>query len=255
MSYVWELEGWPGWTWDAARIATPLAAARHRQGRLLGRMQALGFALQQEAALGMMTQDVVKTSEIEGEALDSAQVRSSLARRLGMDAGGVPVTQRGIDGIVEITLDAAFRHAAPLTADRLFGWHAALFPTGYSGFRKISVGAWRKPEDGPMQVVSGPIGREWVHYEAPPAERLDREMTLFLAWFAADDGADPVLRAALAHLWFVTVHPFEDGNGRIARAISDLALARSEDTAHRFYSMSSSIRSAREAYYTNRPKI
>ncbi|WP_425485388.1 Fic family protein [Azospirillum oleiclasticum] len=249
MTYVWETGNWPHWRWDAARIEAPLAAARHRQGWLLGRMQAMGFALQREAALGTMTQDVVTTSAIEGETLNREQVRSSLARRLGMDAGGVPVTQRGIDGIVEVTLDAVFRHAAPLTAERLSGWHAALFPTGYSGMRRIRVGGWRRPEDGPMEIVSGPIGGERVHYEAPPAERLGREMAAFLDWFESEDGIDPVLRAALAHLWFVTIHPFEDGNGRIARAISDLALARSERTDHRFYSLSASIRADRDAYY------
>ena len=227
-----------------------LAAVRHRQGRLLGRMEALGFDLRQEALLNTLTEDVVTSSEIEGEILDTAQVRSSVARRLGMDIAGLSRADRNVDGIVELMLDATERYAQPLTQDRLFGWHAALFPTGRSGLRRVTVGGWRGDNSGPMQVVSGPIGRERVHFEAPAATRLDQEMQAFLDWFNAPADTDEVLRAGLAHLWFVTVHPFDDGNGRIARAITDMALARSEGSPQRFYSMSSQIRRERAAYYS-----
>ena len=209
-------------------------------------MEALGFQLQQEAVLQTLTDDVVKSSEIEGERLDASQVRSSVARRLGMDVGGVEAADRHVEGVVEMMLDATRHYDQALTADRLFAWHASLFPTGRSGMRRIRVGAWRDDSTGPMQVVSGPIGHEHVHYEGPAARRLEREMRAFLEWFE-DAGADldPVLKAGLAHLWFVTIHPFDDGNGRIARAIADLALARSEQSAQRFYSMSSQIRQER----------
>ena len=227
-----------------------LAAVRHRQGRLLGRMEALGFDLRQEALLNTLTEDIVTSSEIEGEILNTAQVRSSVARRLGMDIAGLSRADRNVDGIVELMLDATERYAQPLTQDRLFGWHAALFPTGRSGLRRITVGGWRGDNSGPMQVVSGPIGRERVHFEAPAATRLDQEMQAFLDWFNAPADTDEVLRAGLAHLWFVTVHPFDDGNGRIARAITDMALARSEGSPQRFYSMSSQIRRERAAYYS-----
>jgi len=208
-------------------------------------MEALGFELQQEAVLQTLTEDVVKSSEIEGEKLDASEVRSSIARRLGMDVGGIETADRNVEGVVEMMLDATRHYEQPLTSERLFGWHAALFPTGRSGMRKIRVGDWRNDSAGPMQVVSGPIGRERTHFEAPAAERLDREMNAFFDWFnEEDDGADfdAVLKAALAHLWFVTIHPFDDGNGRIARAIADLALARSEKSSRRFYSMSAQIR-------------
>ena len=215
----------------------------------MGQMVALGFDLRQEAFLQTLTDDVVRSSEIEGEILDPAQVRSSVARRLGMDVGGLSRVDRGVDGVVELTLDATQRCHQPLTEDRLLGWHAALFPTGRSGLRRISVGRWRDDHSGPMQVVSGPIGRERVHFEAPAATRLDEEMGTFLDWFNAPADADEVLRAGLAHLWFVTIHPFEDGNGRIARAIADMALARSEGSPERFYSMSSQILRERGRYY------
>lgn len=247
--YIWEQPDWPDLTWQDASVAAPLAAVRHEQGRLIGRMGALGFKLREEAVLQTLTQDVVKTSEIEGEALDATQVRSSLARRLGIDIGALPPTDRNVEGIVEVMLDATRTFAAPLTAERLFGWHAALFPTGRSGMTRIRVGAWRDDSAGPMQVVSGPYGRERVHYSAPPAMRVGAEMDAFLAWFNAPLATDPVIKAALAHLWFVTVHPFEDGNGRIARAIADLALARSEGSPQRFYSMSAQIRTERTTYY------
>ena len=247
--YLHEQSDWPGFFFDRSALAEPLSAVRHHQGRLLGRMEALGFQPQQEASLQTLTQDVLNTSEIEGEHLNPEQVRSSLARRLGIDIGALKPIDRNVEGIVEVMLDATRQFAEPLNAERLFGWHAALFPTGHSGIRRIHAGAWRKDSLGPMQVVSGPMGRERVHYEAPPAARLDAEMTAFLAWFNADNEADWVLRAALAHLWFVSVHPFDDGNGRIARAIADMALARSEQSPQRFYSMSAQIRLERDAYY------
>lgn len=246
---IWEQPDWPNLTWQDARIAPLLAAVRHDQGRLIGRMEALGFRLREEAVLQTLTQDVVNTSEIEGEQLDAKQVRSSLARRLGIDIGALPPTDRNVEGIVEVMLDATRNYSAPLTAERLFGWHAALFPTGRSGMTRIRVGLWRDDSSGPMQVVSGPYGRERVHYTAPPAEAIDAEMNAFLTWINAPLSIDPVIKAAVAHLWFVTIHPFEDGNGRIARAIADLALARSEGSSQRFYSMSAQIRAERNAYY------
>jgi len=250
MRYIWEQPEWPRFRWDESRLARPLADLRHEQGRLLGRMESLGFALRQEAFLRTLTRDVLKTSEIEGEKLDAAQVRSCLARRLGIDIGALTPADRTVEGIVEMTLDATRHFADPLTEDRLLGWHAALFPTGRTGRTKIRVGAWRDDAGGPMQVVSGPIGRERVHFSAPPAEGLAAEMGIFLDWFNGLPAIDPVLKAALAHLWFVTIHPFDDGNGRIARAIADLALARSEQSTQRFYSMATQIRAERRAYYT-----
>jgi len=248
--YIHDLADWPQFRWSHKSLAEQLAAVRHRQGRLIGRMEGLGLKLRAEATLRTLTEDVVKSSEIEGEILNKDQVRSSLARRLGMDIGALTPADRNVEGVVEMILDATEKYDAPLTAERLFGWHAALFPTGRSGMRKITVGNWRTEDAGPMQVVSGPIGRERVHYEAPAASKLDHEMGAFLAWVNRhDDTADPVLKAAIAHLWFVTIHPFEDGNGRIARAIADQQLARSEKSAQRFYSMSAQIRQERSAYY------
>jgi Fic family protein len=247
--YIHELPIWPEFQWDQRGLAKQLAAVRHRQGRLIGRMQALGFPLREEAVLQTLTEDVLKSSEIEGEILDKDQVRSSIARRLGIEAAALPSADHNVEGVVEMMLDATQNYKEKLTQDRLFGWHASLFPTGRSGMRKIIVGAWRDEKSGPMQVVSGPEGRERVHYEAPVAGRLDAEMQAFLDWFNGADDTDPVLKAALAHLWFVTIHPFEDGNGRIARAIADMCLARSEDSTQRFYSMSAQIRLERDAYY------
>jgi Fic family protein len=212
-------------------------------------MEALGFELRQEAVLKTLTADVLKSSEIEGEKLDAEQVRSSIARRLGMDIGALKQADRHVEGIVEMMLDATRHYNQPLAAERLFSWHAALFPTGRSGMNRIKVGVWRDGSTGPMEVVSGPVGREHVHFQAPAAARLDGEMRAFLHWFNATAGIDPVLKAGLAHLWFVTIHPFDDGNGRIARAIADMALARSENTPQRFYSMSAQIRQERAAYY------
>src|ERR1700678_2821848 len=248
-TYIHEQKGWPGFRWDHARVSARLVDVRHRQGRLIGRMEGLGFQLRAEAVLDSLTEEVLKSSEIEGELLDRDQVRSSIARRLGMDIGALAPIDRDVEGIVEIMLDATQNYATPLTTERLFGWHAALFPTGRSGMTKIRVGAWRRDNHGPMQVVSGAYGHERVHYQAPPAGKVDREMRAFLAWFNGSDGTDPVLRAAIAHLWFVTIHPFEDGNGRIARALADMALARSEESPRRFYSMSAQIRTERKAYY------
>jgi Fic family protein len=247
--YIHELPDWPAFRWDQKKLAAALAALRHRQGRLVGRMETLGFSLRAEATLRTLTLDVVKSSEIEGEILNRDQVRSSIARRLGMDIGGLAPTDRHIEGVVEMTLDATQNYSAPLTDERLFGWHAALFPTGYSGIKKIAIGRWRDDSKGPMQVVSGAVGRERVHYQAPAAKRLKKEMAAFLKWFNGTDHTDLVLRAGLAHLWFVTIHPFDDGNGRIARATADMALARSEHSAQRFYSMSAQIRTERKTYY------
>lgn len=248
-TYIHELPDWPAFRWANDRLAAPLAAARHLQGRLIGQMGALGFKLKEEAVLRTLTDDVLKSSEIEGEKLDADQVRSSLARRLGMDIGGLTPADRHVEGVVEMMLDATQRYDQPLTEERLFGWHASLFPTGRSGMHRITVGAWRDDSSAPMQVVSGPVGRERVHFEAPPAERLGREMRRFLDWFTGDSTTEPVLKAAQAHLWFVTIHPFDDGNGRIARAIADMALARSEGSSQRFYSMSAQIRQERGDYY------
>jgi Fic family protein len=212
-------------------------------------MEGLGFRLRAEATIQTRTEEVLKSSEIENEILDRNQVRSSIARRLGMDIGALTPADRHVEGVVEMILDATEKYDVPLTAERLFGWHAALFPTGRSGMAKITVGAWRGARSGPMQIVSGPIGRERVHYEAPVASRLKKEMRTFLHWFNRKNAIDPVLKAGIAHLWFVTIHPFDDGNGRIARAITDQALARSEKSAQRFYSMSAQIRQERNAYY------
>ena len=248
--YIHQLSEWPKFHWDQEALAGPLAEVRHRQGRLLGRMESLGFALQKEAELETLTLEVLKSSEIEGEKLDAVQVRSSIARRLGMETAGTVRAERDVEGVVEMMLDATQNYAQPLSAERLFAWHAALFPTGRSGMRKIIVGAWRDDADGPMQVVSGPVGKEKVHYEAPAASLLDKDMSAFLG--SANDTADKtdmVLRAALAHLWFVTIHPVDDGNGRIARAIADWALARSENSPQRFYSMSAQIHHERNEYY------
>lgn len=247
--YIHQLKGWPQFNWSAEHIAGQLASVSRHQGRLIGRMEALGFQLRTEAVLESLTQEVIKSSEIEGEVLDKEQVRSSIARRLGLDIGALAPVDRNVEGVVEMMLDATQSYDQPLTEERLFIWHAALFPTGRSGMTRIAVGTWRTEKSGPMQVVSGPIGRERVHYEAPEASRVEDDMCAFLKWFNMETAVDPVLRAAIAHLWFVTIHPFEDGNGRIARAIADMALARSEESSQRFYSMSAQIRIERNAYY------
>lgn len=248
--YINQLPNWPRFTWQQEQIAALLAETRHRQGRLLGKMESLGFNLQAEASLQTLTLDVLKSSEIEGELLDAGQVRSSIARRLGMDIAGLVPADRHVEGIVEMMLDATQQYQQILSEDRMFGWHAALFPTGRSGMHKIKVGAWRdNTKDDPMQVVSGAMGKEKVHFEAPEADRLNTEMNQFINWFNEDKGMDAVLKAAIAHLWFVTLHPFDDGNGRIARAIADMQLARADGTPQRFYSMSDQIRKERKEYY------
>lgn len=247
--YIHDLPEWPAFSWDEKTVSARLASVRHRQGRLIGRMEALGFALRSEAVLQTLTQDVVQSSDIEGEVLDVEQVRSSIARRLGMDIAGLIPADRDVEGVVEMMLDATQRFDQPLTRERLFDWHASLFPTGRSGMSRISVGTWRDDAHGRMQVVSGAYGREKVHFQAPKADCLENEMAAFLDWVDAGPTLDLVLKAAIAHLWFVTIHPFDDGNGRIARAIADLMLARSEGSAQRFYSMSAQIRIQHKSYY------
>ena len=247
--YIHELKDWPRFHWSMEKLAEPLASVRHRQGRLIGHMEGLGFELRQEAVLETLTTDVLKSGEIEGEKLDAEQVRSTVARRLGMDVGGLKPADRNVEGVVEMMLDSTGHYDQPLTAERLFGWHAPLFPTGRSGLTKIKTGAWRGESSGPMQVVSGPTGKERVHFEGPKADRLAGEMKSFLDWFEGREAIDLVLKAALAHLWFVAIHPFEDGNGRIARAIADMALARSEHSPQRSYSMSAQIQQEHKEYY------
>jgi Fic family protein len=245
--YIHELRDWPHFRWDDKTLAGKLAATRHHQGRLIGRMEGLGFQLREEASLRSLTEEAVKSSEIEGEILDAEQVRSSIARRLGIEAGLAKSIDRNVEAIVDVILDATRHYDKPLTDERLFAWHAALFPTGWSGLRKIGVGRYRTE---PIEVVSGPEGRQRVHFEGPPAKRLSSEMRALLKWFEdKKDDTDPVLKAGIAHFWFVTIHPFEDGNGRIARAIADMALARSEGTGQRFYSVSAQIKRERNKYY------
>lgn len=247
--YIWQQNDWPHWHFDLERLSPLLAQVHQAQGRLHGRMHHLGVGLRDQATLRVLTEDVLKTSEIEGEKLNPDSVRSSIARRLGVDIGALAPADRHVDGVVDMVLDATQNHASRLSAQRLFGWHAALFPTGYSGLAKIRVGAWRTDAQGSMQVVSGPLNRQKVHYEAPPAHRLKAEVADFLRWFNAEQPADRLLKAGLAHLWFVTLHPFDDGNGRIARAVGDMALARAEQSAQRFYSLSSQIQRERKDYY------
>jgi Fic family protein len=248
-TYVWQRADWPQWRYDAAALAPVLAQLHRAQGHLAGRMAELGLAQRDQAALQALTQEVITTSAIEGEALNLDAVRSSIARRLGVDIGALAPADRRVDGVVDMVLDATQHHAKPLTVERLFGWHAALFPTGYSGHVRIQVGAWRNDAAGPMQVVSGPVGREKVHYQAPPATALPTETAAFLRWFNAGPVGDALIHAGLAHLWFVTLHPFDDGNGRISRAVGDMALARAEGSAQRFYSLSAQIQRERKPYY------
>lgn len=247
--YIHENKDWPDFRWEDKRLVQLLAEVRHLQGRLVGRMEVVGFNLREEATLQTLTEDVIKTSEIENEKLDEYQVRSSIARRLGIDIGGLATGDRNVEGIVEVMLDATRNYDKKLTDERLFGWHGALFPTGRSGLNKIIVGKWRTKESGPMEVVSGAYGREKIHYEAPDYSRLKKEMSAFLKWFEGTQDLDRVLKAALAHFWFVSIHPFDDGNGRIARAITDMQLSRSEKSDQRFYSMSSQIQKERGQYY------
>ncbi|RYF70134.1 MAG: Fic family protein [Comamonadaceae bacterium] len=247
--YLWQQQDWPVWRYNLAALAEPMAQVSRAQGLLLGRLTDLGLALRAEASLVALTEDVVKTSAIEGEQLNVASVRSSIARRLGVDIGALAPVDRHVEGVVDMVLDATAQAHAPVSAERLFGWHAALFPTGYSGLSHIRVGGWRDDTNGPMQVVSGPAGRQQVHFEAPPAERLAGDVREFLSWVNAAPADPPLLKAGLAHLWFVTLHPFDDGNGRIARAVGDLLLARADGSRTRFYSLSAQIQRDRKAYY------
>lgn len=247
--YIWQARGWPAWRYDLAALAGPLVEVGRAQGMLMGRLTDVGLALRDQASLAALTEDVVKTSEIEGEQLNVESVRSSIARRLGVDIGALAPVDRHVEGVVEMILDATTNCQAAVTPERLLSWHAALFPTGYSGLARIRIGAWRDDAKGPMQVVSGPIGRQRVHFEAPPAESLDIEMRRLLAWINGAPNEPPLIRAGLGHLWFVTLHPFDDGNGRIARALGDLLLARADRAPQRFYSLSAQIQRERKSYY------
>lgn len=247
--YIWQRPDWPHWRFDALGLAEQLAQVHRAQGHLMGRMTELGMAQREQATLQVLTQEVIKTSEIEGERLNLEAVRSSIARRLGVDIGALAPTDRHVDGVVDMVLDATGRFDKALTPERLFGWHAALFPTGFSGMSRIRVGAWRDDASGPMEVVSGAVGREKVHYRAPPAHTLPTQTDTFLQWFNAKLEGDALIKAGLAHLWLVTLHPFDDGNGRISRAVGDMALARAEGSSQRFYSFSAQIQRERGAYY------
>lgn len=240
---------WPEWRYDLAALAGPMAEVSRAQGLLMGRLADIGMALRDQASLAALTEDVVKTSEIEGEQLNVESVRSSIARRMGVDIGALAPVDRHVEGVVEMVLDATAHCAGLVTRERLFGWHAALFPTSYSGLSRIKVGGWRDDASGPMQVVSGPIGRQHVHFEAPPADRLESETRRFLDWMNRSSSEPPLLKAGLGHLWFVTLHPFDDGNGRIARAVGDLLLARADGSPQRFYSVSAQIQRERKSYY------
>ena len=247
--YIWQANDWPTWRIDYAALAQPLADVSRAQGLLLGRLADVGMAQRDQASLLVLTEDVIKTSEIEGERLNVASVRSSIARRLGVDIGALAPVDRHVEGVVEMVLDATSNCNTPITRNRLFAWHASLFPTGYSGLSRINVGSWRSDINGPMQVVSGPLGRQHVHFEAPSADRLEAETQRFLTWANSASGPPPLIKAGLAHLWFVTLHPFDDGNGRIARAVGDLFLARADGSHKRFYSLSAQIQRERKAYY------
>ena len=248
-AYIWQADDWPAWRFDLAALAQPLADVCRAQGLLMGRLSDVGLALRDQASLSVLTEDVIKTSEIEGERLDVASVRSSIARRLGVDIGALAPVDRHVEGVVEMVLDATSNCNAPVTRERVFGWHAALFPMGYAGLVRINVGGWRDDATGSMQVVSGQPGRRRVHFEAPPADRLASETDRFLAWANSASNEPPLIKAGLAHLWLVTLHPFDDGNGRIARAVGDLFLARADGSPQRFYSLSAQIQRERKTYY------
>ncbi|WP_299983612.1 Fic family protein [Desulfobacula sp.] len=250
MKYIWQTKSWPGLKWDSAKLLKPLGNIRFSQGALITQIKELGFEIQQTARVDVLVEEALKTSAIEGERLDPDAVRSSVGRRLGLpDAGLKEVRDQKIEGLVEILLDATISYSKEMTLERIWGWHAALFPTGYSGMVKISVGQWRDDSKGPMQVISGPIGQEKVHFEAPPAKKLDKEMQTFISWINEKNQLDGIIRAGLAHIWFVTIHPFDDGNGRIARTLTDMLLARDENNPKRFYSLSSQIMAERNEYY------
>ena len=249
MKYIWQTKSWPDFTWDSDKLLKPLGNIRFSQGSLITQIRELGFEIQQTARADILVEEALKTSAIEGEKIDPDAVRSSVGRRLGLpDAGLKDVRDQKADGLVEILLDATVNYSQKLTPERIWGWHAALFPTGYSGMVKISVGRWRNDKEGPMQVVSGPIGRGKVHFEAPPAIKLEKEMQAFISWINGKSHLDGIIRAGLAHIWFVTIHPFDDGNGRIARTLTDMLLARDENNPKRFYSLSSQIMADRNDY-------
>ncbi|MDR0564100.1 MAG: Fic family protein [Azoarcus sp.] len=247
--YIWQDSHWPNWRYSLSALTKRLAEVSHAQGMLLGRLTDVGLTLRDQARLTALTEDVVKSSEIEGEALNADSVRSSIARKLGVDIGALAPVDRYVEGIVDMMLDATSHAQTPLTFERLSGWHAALFPTGYSGMSKIAVGQCRDDANGPMQVVSGPIGRHTVHFRAPPAHTLPNEIAQFLTWANKETGDPLLIKAGLAHLWFVTLHPFDDGNGRIARAVGDLFLTRADGSPQRFYSLSAQIQRERRDYY------
>jgi len=247
--YFYNDPNWPIFEWNSERLLPKLSLVRNRQGKLIGKMGALGFELRNEANLEILTQEIIKSTEIEGEILDREQVRSSIARRLGLNISGSVYSEHHVDGIVDLMIDATRNFEKDLNKERLFSWHSALFPSGQSGMYKIIAGQWRDDSTGPMQVVSGALGKEKVHFQAPPATLIENEMRLFVDWFNLEQNTDLVLKAAIAHLWFVTIHPFEDGNGRISRALSDMLLARSDEQSYRFYSMSAQIRKERNSYY------
>ncbi|MDF1547695.1 MAG: Fic family protein [Bacteroidales bacterium] len=247
--YLYKNQNWPIFEWNSEKLMPLLSYVRNKQGRLIGKMGAIGFELRNEANLEILTQEIIKSTEIEGEFLDREQVRSSIARRLGIEISGMVYSERNVDGIVDLMLDATRNYDKELNKERLFSWHISLFPTAQSGMYKIVAGNWRDDSTGPMQVVSGALGKEKVHYQAPPAAQIENEMRIFLDWFNLEQNTDLVFKAAIAHLWFVTIHPFEDGNGRISRALSDMLLARSDEQSYRFYSMSAQIRKERSSYY------
>ena len=250
--YIYEYDQWPEFTWDDKQISVILGKVRHLQGKILGQMGALGFSVKEDTILSTLTLDVLKSSEIEGEILNYEQVRSSIARRLGLEYAGIVHVDRNVEGVVEMMLDATQRYDKSLDQERIFGWHAALFPTGWSGMHRIDTGCYR---DGEMQVVSGPMGKEKVHFQAPSPNVVKKEMDEFLYWFNQETKIDGVLKAAIAHFWFIIIHPFDDGNGRIARAISDMVLARSEGSSQRFYSLSNQILSEKKVYYEILQKV
>ena len=248
--YIYQQTKWPQFYWENDTFMASLSTVRNMQGKLLGKMESIGFALKSEAFLQTLTLDVLKSSEIEGEILEPDQVRSSIARHLGMDVAGLVSSDKNVDGVVEMLLDATQNYEEPLTKERLFNWHCSLFPTGRNGMYKLIVGNWRDDYHGAMQIVSGAMGKENVHFQAPDADKIDSEMAIFLQWFNNEHKLEPVLKAALAHFWFVTIHPFNDGNGRIARAITDMLLARADGSSQRFYSMSAQIKTERKEYYS-----
>ncbi len=250
MKYIWQTKSWPDLKWDSAKLLKPLGNIRFSQGALLTQIKELGFDIQQTARADVLVEEALKTSAIEGEKLDPDAVRSSVGRRLGLpDAGLKEIRDQKVEGLVEILLDATANYSKKITMERIWSWHAALFPIGYSGMVKISVGQWRNDSKGPMQVISGPIGQEKVHFEAPPTKKLDKEMQIFISWINEKSQLDGIIRAGIAHIWFVTIHPFDDGNGRIARALKEMFLARDENNPKRFYSLSSQIMAERNEYY------